>query len=231
MIKKVIKDSKNGEKEENNSSGDQDTNGENAEQNSGFLTSYAPENDSVGVGVGDDHPILKPLPKSVSVSYNHTITKEKEKEKVILPKQSDGGFTGNKTDVIDRQDENKKSNNSVKSTQLKDTLSHDVHKEEKESKVEKSLKAEHKGSVQNTQPHHRPVKKEPIRTGKVSPHLARKKLHNKYLASHVTHPHMSESHRKVTHTKTIRKGKGLYMSRSYVTLESFFVELVHWNFL
>ena len=231
MIKKVIKDSKNGEKEENNSSGDQDTNEENAEQNSGFLTSYAPENDTVGVGVEDDHPILKPLPKNVSVSYNHTITKEKEKEKVILPKQSDGGFTGNKTDVIDRQDENKKSNNSVKSTQLKDTLSHDVHKEEKESKVEKSLKAEHKGSVQNTQPHHRPVKKEPIRTGKVSPHLARKKLHDKYLASHVTHPHMSESHRKVTHTKTIRKGKGLYMSRSYVTLESFFVELVHWNFL
>ena len=206
MIKKVIKDSKNGEKEENNSSGDQDTNEENGEQNSGFLTSYAPENDTVGVGVGDEHPILKPHPKNVSASYNHTITKLKEKEKVILPKQSDGGVTGNKTDVIDRQDEKKKSNNSVKSTQLQDTLSHDVHKEEKESKGENSLKAEHKGRVQNTQPHHRPVKKEPIRTDKVSSHLARRKLHNKYLVSRVTHPHVSESHRKVTHTKTIRKG-------------------------
>ena len=204
MIKKVIKDSKNGEKEENNSSGDQDTNEENAEQNSGFLTSYASENDTIRVGVEDEYPILKTHPKNVSVSYNHTITKEKEKEKVILPSQSDRGVIGKKTDVIDTQDGNKKSNNSVKSTQLKDTLSHDEHKEEKESKVEKSLKATHKGSVQNTQPHNRPVKA--IRTAKVSPHFARKKLHNKYLASHVTHQHMSESHRKVTHTKTISKG-------------------------
>ena len=158
---------------------------------------------NIGVRLKSIHPISEPHPKNMTEI--HASVKKEAKEKGAIHKENDRkdkeSIKENKKAVTS----NSKDTINAKSTQQKDTSLHEVHKDKAKSIGKTRGKTEHI-NVQTTSLHKKLAEEEPIRTSKGSPHLAKKKLQNKYLAAHVTHPHVVKSHTKVTHSKPVSKG-------------------------
>ena len=218
LIKMVLIESKDGEQEEKSLSQEQDESlsqeqdEENSGQDSGSSSSFVPRSGNTAGQLEEEHPILKPHPNNMTGVKTHTSTKDVARKNVTLHtdtsnEEKKGIDNKNKQSGAKSTDKTERKNDS-KSTQHKDKVAlPEAHNDKVKSKETTKEKVQHTHGVQNTQVYKKLAKKaEPVRTPKVAVHLAKQKLHNKYLAVHVTHPHVVKSHTKVIHRKPVTKG-------------------------
>lgn len=223
--------------EEEASSKEHDIDEESSGQDSGSSSNFTPGRGKTGVdlsspyvvhaGLTEEHPSLKTENKSMfGVKTNTSVhVKVVTKENGSLPTktndQKDKGIGIQNKNVSTSENKEK---DDLKSVQHKDSSLHEVTNNKANIKGNAKQNTENVHHVQNTQPPKKVTKDEAIRTAKPSPHLATKKLHNKYLAARVTHSHAVKDHTKAIHKKPVSKGR--YCTQSFHNRKAF-----RWNFI
>jgi len=211
LIKMVLKESKEAEQQEDTYSHELDNGEESSGQVSGSANSFAKGSGNTGVErLEEEHPSLKPQTANMTGVKALSSGKEQTKGNVTAHKETTGekdkgtdyknisAGTGKTRDKAERK-------NVSESTGREDTPLQNIDNDKARGKGNAKEKVEHLHNVQNTQEHKKFAKKELIKASKVSPHLTKKKIHNKYLAAHVTHPHVTKSHAKILHRKPVNK--------------------------
>lgn len=206
LIKMVLEESKDAEREEKL---EQENDDENSGQEFGSSAGFVQGSGETGAYHEEEHPAPKPRPKNLPQVSNSSSTKVVAKENETLHNETHLHPKRLKAnDKVDELNDHPKSDSSkikakveVKNKDLKSKLHKERSKDEEQSETSKA-KIEHNAELQKES-----TKKEPIRVSKVS-HLAKKKLHNKFVTAHVTHPHVVESHSKVVHKMPVSKAKG-----------------------
>lgn len=206
LIKMVLEESNDAEQEEKlEHENDEDYSG----QESGSSASFVQGSGETGAYHEGAHPAPKPRPKNTPQSSNSSLVKDKAQEKEPLLNETHLKQVGEVNDYPNKKSVTSKSiakvevkNNDSKSELHKDAS---LHEEEAKGEGHTKAKIEQTPPVRNAELHKTGVKKEPIKVSKVS-HLAKKRLHNKYMTAHVTHPHVVKSHSRVVHKKPVIKG-------------------------
>ena len=206
--------------EEEGSSKEHDIDEESSGQDSGSSSNFTPGRGKTGVdlpsplvlhaGLTEEHPSLKTENKSmVGVKTNSSVhVQVVTKENGSLPtKTNDEKDKGSDFQNKNVSTSNNKEKDDLKSVKHKDSSPHEVANNKGKMKGNAKQNTEHVHHVQNTQPPKKITKQETIRTAKPLPHLATKKLHNKYLAARVTHSHAVKGHTKAIHKKPVNKGQ------------------------
>lgn len=169
-------------------------------------------NSSRANDIANESDTLKPHPKHVPQISNSSSAKDVANESEPLHNETHLRPNDQVEEVDDHP--NKKSATSkskskveIKSKDLKTKVHKDASQNKEKVKEEERSKGktEHTSQVQDAELHKKNMKKAPIRVSKVS-HLAKKRLHNKYMTAHVTHPHVVESHPRVVHKMPVGKG-------------------------
>ena len=215
LIKMVLEESKDAEREEKLGRGDDE---ENSGHESGSSASFVRESGEIGVYHEEEHPVPKPLPKIVPQVHNSTSGRDMANKSESLHKET---HLHPNDQVGEVDDDPKKKSATSKSKSKVEMKSQDLktmpHKEKspkspnkekaKEDKESSKDKTEHSFHVpQDAKIHKKHKKKAPIRVSKVS-HLVKKRLHHNHLTAHVTHPHVVENHLKAVHKMPVIKGR------------------------
>ncbi|XP_078344489.1 uncharacterized protein LOC144630083 isoform X2 [Oculina patagonica] len=203
LIKMVLEESKDAEQEEKL---EQENDVGNSGQEAGSSAGFVQGSGETGAYHEEEQPAPKPHPKTVPQVSNSSTTKDVAKENEtlhnqthVIPKPLEANDRAGELNDHPKSDSSKiKAKVEIKDKDLKSKLHKEKAQSEENSETSKA-KIEH-----NAELHKKSAKKEPIRVSKVS-HLAKKRLHNKYVTAHVTHPHVVESHSKVVHKKPISK--------------------------
>ena len=210
--------------EEEGSSKEHDIDEESSGQHSGSSSNFTPGRGKTGVdlsspyvlhgGITEELPSLKTENKSlIGVKTNTSIPVEvvTKGNGSLATKPSDqkdkgSGVQHKNVSTSKNKEENKKDD--LKSATSNNSSLHEVYNNKAKIKGNTKQNAEHIHHVQNTQPPKKIMKQETIKTVKPSPHLATKKLHNKYLmAARVTHTHVVKGQTKAIHKKPITIGQ------------------------
>lgn len=210
LIKMVLEESKDAEREEKLGN---ENNEENSGLESGSSASFVQGNGETGMYHEEEHPIPKPHPKNVPQVSNSTSAKDIVSESEPLHKETHLNL---KDQVGETDDDPKKKSATSKGRsktkveiKSKDSKTK-VHKDQSLNKEKaKEDKTEHTPQVVDAKILKKNTKKAPINVSKVS-HLAKKRLHHKYITAHVTHPHVAVSHLKAVHKMPVSKGTVCY---------------------
>lgn len=203
LIRMVLEESKEAEQEEKLERENDDD--ENSGQEYGSSANFVQASGETVAYHEKEHPASKPqnapqVSKNVAQVSNSSSTKNVAKENETLHKETHLKPKPNKkSDSSEIEAKVETKNEKLKSNLHKEKVKSEEHSEAPKAKIE------HTSHVHNAELHKNITKKEPIRVSKVT-HLAKKRLHNKYVKAHVTHPHVVENHSKVVHKMPVSKG-------------------------
>ena len=211
LIKMVLKESKDAEREERLG---RENDEENSGQESGSSASFAQGSGETGAYHGGEDPAPKPDPKNVPQISNSTSAKDMANKSEPLHKEAhlhpydQAGAVDDDPKKKSATSKNKtKSKVQIKSKDSKTVIHKEKSLNKEKAKKDKSSKdkTEHSSHVQDAKIHKKNMKKVPIRVSKVS-NLAKKRLHRKHVTADVTHPHVVKNHLKVVHKMPVIKG-------------------------
>lgn len=210
LIKMVLEESKDAERAEKLGN---ENNEENSGLESGSSASFVQGDGETVLYHEEEHPIPKLHPKIVPQVSNSTSAKDIARESEPLHKETQLNLkdqVGETDDDAKKKSATSKSRSKtkveIKSKDSKTKVHKDQSLNKEKAKEERSKdKSEHTPQVQDAKILKKNTKKAPIKVSKVS-HLAKKRLHHKYITAHVTHPHVAVSHSKAVHKMPVSKG-------------------------